>query len=148
MLDKELSDFTANNKQNLGLISLNAPLISNLDVWVNIALIKQYHENLSKKTAKGLALHYLQRYRMEYIANKRNYALTHKERFIVMLLRAAMVKDALIVLDRPFMIIPDVQNDRFIYDALQLINDSFKECRIFDYTWFKDRYGIINAEKN
>ncbi|MCX5844474.1 MAG: hypothetical protein NT022_12170 [Deltaproteobacteria bacterium] len=148
MLDKELSDFTANNKQNMGLISLNAPLISNLDVWVNIALIKQYHENLSKKTAKGLALHYLQRYRMEYIANKRNYALTHKERFIVMLLRAAMVKDALIVLDRPFMIIPDVQNDRFIYDALQLINDSFKECRIFDYTWFKDRYGIINAEKN
>ena len=148
MLDKELSDFTANNKQTLGLISLNAPLISNLDVWVNIALIKQYHENLSKKTAKGLALHYLQRYRMEYIANKRNYALTHKERFIVMLLRAAMVKDALIVLDRPFMIIPDVQNDRFIYDALQLINDSFKECRIFDYTWFKDRYGIINAEKN
>lgn len=148
MFDKELSDFTANNKQNLGLISLNAPLISNLDVWVNIALIKQYHENLSKKTAQSLALHYLQRYRMEYIANKRNYALTHKERFIVMLLRAAMVKDALIVLDRPFMIIPDVQDDRFIYDALQLINDSFKECLIFDYTWFKDRYGIINAEKN
>jgi len=148
MLDKELSDFTANKKQTLGLISMDAPLISNLDVWVNIALIKQYHENLPKKTAKNLTLHYLQRYRMEYIADKRNSALTHKERFIVMLLRAAMVKDSIIVLDRPFTIIPDVQDDRFIYDALQLISDSFKECHIFDYMWFKDRYGIINVEKS
>jgi len=148
MLDKELSDFITKNKQNLGLVSLEAPLISNLDVWVNIALIKQYHENLPKKTAKSLALQYLQRYRMEHIADKRNSALTHDERFIVMLLRAAMVKDSLIVLDRPFMIIPDIQDDRFIYDALQIISDSFKECHTFDYTWFKDRYGIFNAEKN
>jgi ABC-type lipopolysaccharide export system ATPase subunit len=148
MLDEELSDFITKNKQNLGLVSLEAPLISNLDVWVNIALIKQYHENLPKKTAKSLALQYLQRYRMEHIADKRNSALTHDERFIVMLLRAAMVKDSLIVLDRPFMIIPDIQDDRFIYDALQIISDSFKECHTFDYTWFKDRYGIFNAEKN
>lgn len=148
MLEKELTVFTASNKQNLGLVSLSAPLISNLDVWVNIALIKQYHENLSKKSAKSLALQYLQRYHMEYIADKRNPALTHKERFIVMLLRAAMVKDAIIVLDRPFMIIPDVQDDHFIYDALQLVLDSFKECRTFDYMWCKDRYRMINAEKN
>jgi len=130
------------------LISLDAPLISNLDAWINIALIKQYHENLPNKKAKILALHFLQRYGMEHIADKRNSALTHKERFIVMLLRAVMVRDALIVLDRPFMIIPDIQDDRFIYDSLQLISDSFKECYIFDYKWFEDRYGIMNAEKN
>jgi ABC-type lipopolysaccharide export system ATPase subunit len=148
MLEKELSDFTAKNKLNLGLISLDAPLISNLDIWVNIALIKQYHENLPNKTAKSLALQYLQKYRMEHIADKRNSALTNKERFNVMLLRALMVKDSLIVLDRPFTIIPDVQDDRFIYDALQIVSDSFKECHIFDYKWCEDRYGIINAEKN
>jgi ABC-type molybdenum transport system ATPase subunit/photorepair protein PhrA len=85
---------------------------------------------------------------MEHIADKRNAALTNKERFIVMLLRAVMVRNALIVLDRPFMIIPDIQDDRFIYDSLQLISDSFKECHIFDYKWFEDRYGIMNAEKN
>lgn len=136
------------NKNNLGLVSLDAPLISNLDVWINIALIKQYHENLPDKNAKSLALQYLQRFRMEHIADKRNSALTNKERFIVMLLRAAMVKDSIIVLDRPFTIIPDVQDDRFIYDALQIISDSFKECHTVDYTWYKDRYGIINAEKN
>ena len=85
---------------------------------------------------------------MEHIADKRNSALTHKERFTVMLLRAVMVKDALIVLDRPFMIIPDVENDQFIYDTLQIVSNSFKECHIFDYKWDEDRYGIINAEKN
>jgi ABC-type lipopolysaccharide export system ATPase subunit len=148
MLEKELSDFTSKNKNNLGLVSLDAPLVSNLDIWVNIALIKQYHENLPDKNATSLAIQYLQRYRMEHIADKRNSALTNKERFIVMLLRAAMVKDSLIVLDRPFTIIPDVQDDRFIYDALQIISDSFKECHTVDYTWYKDRYGIINAKKN
>lgn len=130
------------------MISLDAPLISNLDVWINIALIKQYHENLPNIKAKSIALHFLQRYGMEHIADKRNAVLTNKERFIVMLLRAVMVRDALIVLDRPFMIIPDIHDDRFIYDSLQLISDSFKECHIFDYKWFEDRYGIMNAEKN
>ena len=130
------------------MISLDAPLISNLDAWINVALIKQYHENLPNKKAKSLVLHFLERYGMEHIADKRNAALTNKERFIVMLLRAVMVRNALIVLDRPFMIIPDIQDDRFIYDSLQLIRDSFKECHIFDYKWFEDRYGIMNAEKN
>lgn len=148
MLEKELANLSANNTLNLGLVSLDAPLISNLDVWMNISLIKQYHENLPNKNAKSLAIQYLQRYRMEHIAGKRNSALTNKERFVVMLLRAAMVKDSLIVLDRPFTIIPDVQDDRFIYDALQIVSDSFKECHIFDYKWDEDRYGIINAEKN
>ena len=49
---KRLNDFTAKHKKNLGLVSLDVPLLSNLDVWVNIALIKQYHENLSADKAQ------------------------------------------------------------------------------------------------
>jgi len=45
-LEKELNDFAIKNKKNLGLVSLDVPLISNLDVWINIALIRQYHQNL------------------------------------------------------------------------------------------------------
>jgi len=144
-MDRGLSDFTMKNKQNLGLVSLDIPLISNLDVWVNVALIKQYHENLPEDKAELLILQYLRRYNMEYIANKRNFILTNKERFCAMLLRAAMVIDSIIVIDRPFKIIPDVPDDRFIYDSLKIIDDSFKECHIFDYAWFKDRYRMINV---
>ncbi len=142
-LDKGLNDFTEKHKKTLGLVSLDVPLISNLDVSVNIALIKQYHENLSADKAQKLVLSYLTRYSLEHISNKRNPALTNRERFYVMLLRAAMVRDSIVVIDRPFTIIPDVQDDRFIYDALKVVDDSFKECHIFDYLWSKDRYGMI-----
>jgi ABC-type lipoprotein export system ATPase subunit len=144
-LGKGLNDFTAKNKKNLGLVSLDVPLISNLDVWVNIALIKQYHENLSADKAYELVLRYLTRYSLEDISNKRNPTLTNRERFCAMLLRAAMVRDSIVVIDRPFTIIPDVQDDRFIYDSLKAVDDSFKECHIFDYLWSKDRYRIIDV---
>jgi ABC-type lipopolysaccharide export system ATPase subunit len=143
MLDNELSDFTDKNKHNLGLVSLEVPLISNLSVWVNIALIKQYHQNLSENKAEQLVLQYLQKCCLQHIANKRTSALTNKERFLVMLLRAAMVRDSIIVIDRPFKIIPEVPDDKFIYDALKIIDDSYKECHIFDFAWCKDRYKMI-----
>ncbi|HVO65908.1 MAG TPA: hypothetical protein VMT12_05420 [Syntrophales bacterium] len=145
MLEKALSDFTEKNKRNLGLVSLDAPLISNLDVWINISLIKQYHENLPEDKAELLVLQYLSRFNIEHIAKKRNPALLNKERFYAMLLRAAMVIDSIIVIDRPFKIIPDVPDDQFIYDSLKIIGDSFKECYIFDYAWFKDRYRMIHV---
>ena len=144
-LGKELSDFTAKHKENLGLVSLDVPLISNLDVWVNIALIKQYHENLSADRARALVLGYLTRYGLQDISNKRNSALTNRERFYAMLLRAVMVRDSIVVIDRPFTVMPDVQDDRFIYDALKPVDDSFKECHIFDYLWHKDRYRMIGV---
>jgi ABC-type uncharacterized transport system YnjBCD ATPase subunit len=143
-LGKELNDFTAQHKKNLGLVSLDVPLLSNLDVWVNIALIKQYHENLSADKAQKLVLSYLARYGLEDISSKRNPALTNKERFCAMLLRAAMVMDAMVVIDRPFTIIPDVQDDRFIYETLKAVDDSYRECHIFDYIWSKDRYKMID----
>lgn len=126
-------------------MSLDVPLISNLNVWVNIALIKQYHQNLSEKKAEQLVLQYLQKCNLQHVVKKRISDLTNKERFLVMLLRAAMVKESIIVIDKPFEIMPDVPDDKFIYDALKIIEDSFKECHIFDFAWFKDRYRMIHA---
>ena len=143
-LGKGLNDFTSQHKKNLGLVSLDVPLLSNLDVWGNIALIKQYHENLSADKAQKLVLSYLARYGLEDISNKRNPALTNRERFCAMILRAAMVRDSMVVINRPFTIIPDVQDDRFIYDTLKAVDDSYRECHIFDYLWSKDRYRMID----
>ena len=148
MLNGALHDFTGNNKQRLGLVSTDIPLISNLDVWVNIALIRQYHQNLREDEARQMVLQYLQRYGMAHIANKRNHALTHEERFCVMLLRAVMVAEAVVVIDRPFQMMPDLQDARFIYDALEKVNDSYRESHIFDYTWNAHRYRVDNAEKS
>lgn len=144
-LEKELNDFAIKNKKNLGLVSLDVPLISNLDVWINIALIRQYHQNLQTEEAEKEVVRYLQRYHLEKIAHRRSSALTDEERFCVMLLRAAMVADAIIVIDRPFKILPELQNSQFIFDSIRVIDDLYRESRIFDYIWFKDRYRIIDA---
>lgn len=144
-LEKELNDFAIKNKKSLGLVSLDVPLISNLDVWINIALIRQYHQNLPPEEAEKEVVRYLQRYHLEKIAHRRSSALTDEERFCVMLLRAAMVADAIIVIDRPFKILPELQNSQFIFDSIRVIDDLYRESRIFDYIWFKDRYRIIDA---
>jgi ABC-type nitrate/sulfonate/bicarbonate transport system ATPase subunit len=127
------------------MVSWDVPLISNLDVWINIALIKQYHENLSTDVAHKEVMGYLRRYEIEKIAKKRDPALTAEQRFQVMLLRAAMVAKAVVVIDRPFRLLPALQDSRFIDDSLHIITDLYDKSYIFDYVWFKDRYRISDA---
>ena len=147
-MNAALWDFAGHNKEHLGLVSIDIPLISNLDVWVNIALIKQYHQNLSQDEAEQLVIKYLQRFGLIDIAYKRNPALNHEERFCVMLIRAVMVADAVVVIDRPFQILSDLQDARFIHDALKKVEDSYRESHIFDYSWNIQRYKVDDAEKN
>ncbi|MDD4091337.1 MAG: hypothetical protein PHQ63_02165 [Smithellaceae bacterium] len=124
-------------------MSENVPLISNQDVYMNIALIKQYHENMPRRKAQQLALTYLERFGLGAIAGRRNPALNTEERFCVMLLRAAMVKDAMILIDQPFQIVPHLQDGRFIMDALKIIDDLYSSCHIYDYRWMEKKYGEL-----
>jgi ABC-type lipopolysaccharide export system ATPase subunit len=141
-LQRELTQFIAAHKSRVGLVSLEAPLISNLAVWSNIALIPQYHQNMPVHAAKALTVQLLQRLGVASIAEKRNSVLTTEERFCAMLLRAAMVKDAILVLDRPFTILTHLRDGSFLMDALTKINDLIAEMYIFDYSWDNARYGI------
>jgi ABC-type nitrate/sulfonate/bicarbonate transport system ATPase subunit len=119
------------------------PLISNQDVYMNIALIKQYHENMPRRQARQLALSCLERFGLGPIADRRNPALNTEERFCVMLLRAAMVKDAMILIDQPFQIVPHLKDGRFIMNALKIIDDLYLSCQIYDYRWMKEKYGEL-----
>ncbi|MDO8784873.1 MAG: hypothetical protein Q7J12_01515 [Syntrophales bacterium] len=140
-----MEEFITENKPRMGLVSLEAPLISNLNVCGNIAMIKEYHQNLPRREAEKLALQYLRRYGMENTAYKRSPALTNRERFCVMLLRAAMVEDAIVVIDRPLTIMPDIKDASFIDEAIKKIDDLFAQCYIFDYKWNKERYRMDYA---
>ena len=140
-LDKELASVKSEAGRRLGLVSADAPLISNLDVWRNIALIYEYHRNIPERKAEVFVIECLKRYGLEYIAYKRNTFLSQEERFCVMLLRAAMLSDAVIVIDRPFHIMPYLKNTSFIYETLGKVDDLFVLCYIFDYAQNKNRYG-------
>jgi len=134
-------------KLRLGLVSLDAPLISNLSVLSNIALIKQYHGRLSVREVEDIARMHLKKLHLEDIATKRNPVLLEVQRFCVMVLRAVMVEDAMVVIDRPFKIMPDLDDTRFIRDVLTSVDDLFQECHIFDYLWNEERYrgGMIDG---
>lgn len=140
-----LTALTATHKPRLGMVSEDVPLISNLDVWINISLIKQYHQNIPREAAEQEVMAYLRRYQLENIANRRNPSLTHEQRFRVLLLRAAMVVDAVIVIDRPFTLLPELHDSDFIYESLDIIDDLYTKSFIVDYIWFKDRYRIGNG---
>lgn len=137
----------AQEKHRLGLVSLDAPLISNLSVLGNIALIKQYHGRFSVREAEDIVLMYLKKMHLEDIAMKRNPVLLEGQRFCVMVLRGAMIADPIVVIDRPFKIMPDLDDARFIRDVLTSVDDLFQECHIFDYLWNEERYtgGMIHG---
>ena len=124
-------------------VSADVPLISNQDVWMNIALIKQYHENMPRQEAEQVVLNALQRLGLLSIAYKRNPALTNEERFCVMLLRAVMVRDAMVIIDRPLKIIPNLKDYDFIFQILKKIDDFYETCHIYDYKWMAEKYGEI-----
>jgi ABC-type nitrate/sulfonate/bicarbonate transport system ATPase subunit len=131
------------NRRQAAPVSVDVPLLSNQDVWMNIALIKQYHENMPRSQAENMALNALQLLDLAHIANKRNPSLTNEERFGVLLLRACMVRDALILIDRPFKIIPHLPDINFIFQALKKIDDFYVTCHIYDYKWMADKYGEL-----
>ena len=133
--------FVHANRQHLGMVSLDAPLISNLNVLHNIALIKEYHHGASRHEAETLVLAYLDKMNMSGIAYKRNPALTQEERFCALMLRAVMVEDNAVVIDRPFTIMPDLNDSRYIVHILDMVNDLLHTCCILDYIWNEDRYA-------
>lgn len=141
-LQEKLRDFIAAHKSRLGLVSLEAPLISNLSVWSNIALIPQYHQNMSWHEARAQIDRLLHRMGMASIAEKRNLALTREERFCAMLLRAAVVREAVVVLDKPFSILTNLRDGHFLMRLLDKVDDLIAEAHIFDYSWAKERYGV------
>jgi ABC-type sugar transport system ATPase subunit len=147
-LQTSLDAFLEEHRLHLGLVSVDVPLISNLSVWGNIALIRQYHENMPWEEARALAVGLLRRFDMAESAEKRSHSLRMEELFCVMLIRAAMVRDAVIVLDRPFRILPDLLEGRFFTEAFRKIDDLIAEAHIFDYSWEKERYGATDGTED
>jgi ABC-type molybdenum transport system ATPase subunit/photorepair protein PhrA len=111
---------------------------------VNIALIKQYHENQPAAQATDMVRQLLQRFHMESIFNLRNPHLSEEERFCAMLLRAVVIPQCILIIERPFEILDSHGDSRFLHQALDTVNDLFTKCYIFDYTWQKNKYGFFD----
>ncbi len=98
---------------------------------------------MPRHQAERLAVHWLGRMGLEHIAYKRNPALTLEERFGVMLLRAAMIRDAVILMVKPFELIPHLKDIQTVTTMLKTIDDLYVSCHIYDYQWMKEKYGDL-----
>lgn len=131
----------AGNK--LGIVSPDVPLISNLDNWLNVALIRQYHENLSRRVLYPAAKELFALFGLENIHLQRPSALDKRQLFLVKLLRACMVRHACIVIDRPFLMAPEEKDITFLSKRLELVEEHYGNCQIIDYALFKERYQAL-----
>ena len=125
------------------MVSPEAPLISNLSVLENCALILMFRRRMKKKAANETVMTGLEALGLAGLADRRNPDLTDEERFAVLVLRAVMVENNAVAIDRPFQIVPDSADASFIRRTLSLLKDRLHECVVFDYTWNRERYGEV-----
>ncbi len=122
------------------LVSAELPLRANLSVLENIVLIPQYRQNQRFDPAADLAWTMLHHAGYGDIAFKRDPDLTHEERFAAKLLRAAAADPALLVIDRPGMLLPDTFAPPFVAALLERTADHLNACWIVEYVWNKPLY--------
>lgn len=112
----------------------------------NVALIKEYHEGWPRRKAEGYVSDLLARLGMAEIGPKRNPNLTNPERFVALLLRAALMEGDSLVIDRPFIIMPEVDKAGLMINALQGLEELFNQCIVLDYLWNEERYEDVGYE--
>lgn len=123
------------------LVAADMPLRANLAVIENIAVVPQYTRNLRYQDAVDLAWHLLLAAGHTDCAYKRDPALSHAERFVAKLLRAAVSRPALLLIDRPAMLLPDTRYPPFVDEMLRRLEAHLNDCWILDYQWNEPLYA-------
>lgn len=126
------------------LVSPDMPLRANLTVLDNIALIPQYRRNLDYDTAADLAWSLLVKTGYQDIHAKRDPALSHADRFVTKLLRAVIGQPAILLIDRPAMLLPEVHYPPFLLALLEKLEAHLHACWIVDYQWNQVLYHGID----
>jgi len=106
------------------LISVNTPLIANLDMLENIAIIHEVHKHKSIKEAQFEALEYLNKIAKADIGLKRMHQINEVEMFYVMVARAMMSEPDTVVLINPLAILNHVEFLAIAMKNLAILNDN------------------------
>jgi len=92
-----------NSRGKYAPVSLRTPLLSNLDIVENIALIEEVHQKVSRINAHTNAINKLKKINSQHLANNRTSQCNEYEHFIAGLIRASMMQYATIIIVTPLM---------------------------------------------
>ncbi len=120
-------------------MSPDTPLISNLNMCENIALIKEVRENMSIREASALANKSLGLVGLEGIANQRVDSCSKEELFLVMFIRALMTHSKNVIIESPSNILGDLSNIEKVARDMKKVNLS-KKILILDFESYKKYY--------
>jgi len=112
----ELSDYS--------LISADTPLISNLNMIENIALIHEVHNHTPTNIAQEEAKEYLNKIKKLDIGLKRTHQCNEVEIFYIMIIRALMTSEKTIVILHPLAILQNIEFLAISMKNLSILNDN------------------------
>lgn len=104
--------------ETAAVVSKKLPLLSNLNMLENIALIPEVHQSMQVKQAESLALEYLQKLGQESVALNRLAQCNETEVFYVKLIRAILAPKPEVLIVMPTTLIDSQQSTNFICDAV------------------------------
>lgn len=122
-------------------VSLRTPLLSNLDMVENIALIEEVHQRIPRVSAHANALKLLKKLNMRHLAHKRTSQCNEYEQFTVSLIRASMMQSAEIVIVSP---LTQYSSKDPIGDLIQVLDalEITKSVMILDIKLYEKEYEM------
>ena len=139
-LENYIDGLRAGQPSRVALVSDELPLISNLSLKQNCALILQYHRGFSTVAAHAEANNYLALFGLQHKADWDYSSLHEIDLFIAKLIRAALLEEACIVVDRPYEQLHANFDMDDVIAIIEKLADHFRECHILEYQWEEDRY--------
>lgn len=125
-------------------MSQSTPLLANLDIIENIALIKEAHEFMPTKEAQAVAMEALERLGYGHIAHRRSVDCTIRELFVAQLVRASMLQYAKIVIIRPFVMLKDTEEITMLLETLRAMKSAC-DCTVLDMKSNRSKYEAGGA---
>jgi len=104
------------------LISAKTPLLANLDMKENIALIREVHHKKSRLVAEEEARTMLKSIGLERIADLRSNKCTKRELFYVKVIRALMCDRERIFIKNPLQLLENLSNICAVIENIERLN--------------------------
>ena len=135
-------------QQDYVLLSEQTPLLSNLLVWENIALIEQSHHRLAINQSQRNAQALLNRVEQGHLAKKRIYECGELELFIALLARAYFMDVAQLVIVYPEALVGntvDFSDVRYWIERIETKKTVVILDLIYNQGYFQGQVCHINA---
>ena len=126
-------------------------LIKAFFIWVSIQVkikvkLSRINKTIEVNLETGSTIEdLLKKMELESISKTKIANLTKNQILFVKIVRAAMFKNALIVIDRPFNQCNDHIDLKKIRKIFNILDAFFIKCDILDYSWNKEKYRQLNG---